>query len=87
MKQSEIWLVNLDPTVDSEIKKTRPVGIVNDDTLGKLPLKVIVPFTDWKEHYSIAEWWLKLRQIILIVLQKRQRQIVFKYVPYHKNVL
>jgi mRNA interferase MazF len=60
MKRGEIWLVNLDPTLGSEIKKTRPAVIVNSNTLGKLPLKVIVPITDWKNHYSIAPWMVKL---------------------------
>ncbi len=60
MKQSEIWLVNLDPTIGAEIQKKRPAIIINDDRLGKLPLKVIVPITDWKENYSIAPWMVKL---------------------------
>mgnify|MGYP006286394941 CR=1 FL=1 len=60
MKQSEVWILNLDPTIGAEIKKTRPVIVVNDDALGKLPLKVIVPVTDWKEKYSIAPWMIKI---------------------------
>jgi mRNA interferase MazF len=60
MKQSEIWLVNLDPTVGAEIKKTRPAIIVNDNSLGKLPLKIIVPITDWKNHYTNAVWMVKI---------------------------
>lgn len=60
MKQSEIWLVSLDPTIGAEIKKTRPAIIVNDNTLGKLPLKIVVPLTDWKDRYSIAPWMAKL---------------------------
>lgn len=60
MKRGEVWLVNLDPTIGSEIKKTRPAVIVNTDSLGKLPLKVIVPVTDWKNHYSIAPWMVKI---------------------------
>lgn len=60
MKQGEIWLVSLDPTVGAEIKKTRPAVIVNDNTLGRLPLKVIVPVTDWKDRYSIAPWMVKI---------------------------
>ncbi len=60
MKQSEIWLVNLDPTIGAEIQKKRPAIIINDNRLGKLPLKVIVPITDWKENYSIAPWMVKL---------------------------
>ena len=60
MKQGEIWLVNLDPTLGAEMKKTRPAIIINDDALGKLPLKIIVPVTDWKEHYSNVPWMIKI---------------------------
>ena len=61
MKRGEIWLINLDPTVGAEIRKSRPAVIVNDDALGKLPLKIIVPLTDWKDHYSIAPWMIKIK--------------------------
>jgi len=60
MKQGEIWLINLDPTIGAEIKKTRPTIIVSDNSLGKLPLKVIVPITDWKEKYNLAPWMVKI---------------------------
>lgn len=60
MKQGEIWLVSLDPTIGAEIKKIRPGIIVNENTLGKLPLKIIVPLTDWKDRYSIAPWMVKV---------------------------
>lgn len=60
MKQNEVWLINLDPTVGAEIKKIRPAIIVNDDSLGKLPLKIIVPITDWKDRYEIAPWMIKI---------------------------
>ncbi len=61
MKRGDIWLINLDPTIGAEIKKTRPAVIVNDDSVGKLPLKVIVPITDWKNHYKIAPWMVQLK--------------------------
>jgi mRNA interferase MazF len=60
MKRGEIWLINLDPTIGAEIKKIRPAVIVSADQLGKLPLRIIVPVTDWKNHYSIAPWMVKL---------------------------
>ncbi|MFP4339829.1 MAG: type II toxin-antitoxin system PemK/MazF family toxin [Cyclobacteriaceae bacterium] len=60
MKQGEIWLINLDPTIGAEIRKTRPAIVVNDDSLGKLPLKVIVPITDWKDRYQVAAWMVKI---------------------------
>lgn len=32
IKRGSVWLANLDPTVGSEIRKTRPVVIVSNDT-------------------------------------------------------
>ncbi len=61
MKQGEVWLLNLDPTLGAEIKKTRPAIIVNDNVLGKLPLKIIVPITDWKDRYEIAPWMIRIK--------------------------
>jgi mRNA interferase MazF len=60
MKRSEVWLINLDPTVGAEIRKTRPAIIVNDDGLGILPLRVVVPITDWKDRYLAAAWMVKV---------------------------
>jgi mRNA interferase MazF len=60
MKRGEIWLVNLDPTIGAEIKKTRPAIIVSSDLIGILPLKVVVPLTDWKDRYSSAPWMVRL---------------------------
>ena len=60
MKQSEIWLIDLDPTKGAEIQKKRPAIIVNDDALGRLPLKIVVPISDWKDRYSIAPWMVQL---------------------------
>jgi mRNA interferase MazF len=60
MKQGEVWLINLDPTIGAEIRKTRPAIIVSDNALGKLPLKIIVPITDWKGNYQLAPWMTKI---------------------------
>jgi mRNA interferase MazF len=60
MRRGEVWLLNLDPTVGAELRKTRPAVIVNDDAIGILPLKVIVPVTDWKDHYAVAPWMVRL---------------------------
>jgi mRNA interferase MazF len=60
MHKGEVWLINLDPTIGAEIRKTRPGVIVNEDAVGILPLRVIVPFTDWKEHYAIAPWKIRI---------------------------
>lgn len=56
MKRGEVWRVNLDPTLGSEIKKSRPCVIVNRDSIGVLPLKIIVPLTAWQEKFEKAKW-------------------------------
>ena len=60
MKQGEIWQIELDPVIGAEMKKTRPSVIVNVDALGKLPLKIIAPITDWKEQYCNYSWMVKI---------------------------
>ncbi len=60
MHRGEVWRINLDPTMGAEIKKTRPAVIVNDDAVGILPLKVIVPITEWKDRYAVAPWMVRL---------------------------
>jgi mRNA interferase MazF len=59
-KRGEIWLVNLDPTVGSEIQKTRPAIVISYDYIGKLPLKLVVPITDWKESFTSDIWHIRL---------------------------
>lgn len=60
MRQGEIWEINLSPTIGAEIKKKRPAVIINDDAIGILPLKVIVPITEWKDRYHGAIWMVKI---------------------------
>ena len=60
MHRGEVWRINLDPTMGAEIKKTRPAVIVNDDAVGILPLRVIVPITEWKDRYAVAPWMVRL---------------------------
>ena len=59
MKHGEIWEINLSPTIGAEIKKKRPAVVINDDAIGVLPLRVIVPITSWKESFSGAVWMVK----------------------------
>ncbi len=60
MRQGEIWEINLSPTVGAEIRKKRPAVIINNDAIGILPLKVIVPITEWKERFRGAIWMVKI---------------------------
>jgi mRNA interferase MazF len=46
MRRGEVRLINLDPTIGAEIRKTRPAVIVSEDSIGILPLKIVVPVTE-----------------------------------------
>jgi mRNA interferase MazF len=59
-KRGDIWLANFDPTVGAEIKKIRPAVVVSSDGVGKLPIKLIAPVTDWKEYYNGNIWHIKI---------------------------
>lgn len=46
VKRGEIWQVNLDPTVGSEIQKTRPCVVVSPDELNdNLRTVIVAPLT------------------------------------------
>ena len=78
MNQCDVWLVDLNPTVGSEIQKTRPCVIVNDDAVGSLPLRIVVPLTDWKDHYLAVSWLVKLTPSTENGLQKESAADTFQ---------
>jgi mRNA interferase MazF len=60
-KRGEIWLVNFDPTVGAEIQKVRPAIILSSDQIGRLPLKLIAPITDWKDYFARNLWHIQIQ--------------------------
>ena len=51
-QRSEVWLVSLEPTVGSEIRKTRPCVIVSPNETNRLLRTVIVaPLTSTIKNY------------------------------------
>ena len=59
--RGEIWLVDFDPAVGGEIRKVRPALVVSLDAIGGLPLRLVVPITDWKPQYVNYPWLVKLQ--------------------------
>ena len=52
VRQYQIFLVNLDPTKGSEIRKTRPALIISPDEMNaSLRTVVIAPLTTTSRHY------------------------------------
>jgi mRNA interferase MazF len=60
VSRGDVWLVNFDPTIGSEINKTRPAIVVNSDFLGILDVHIMVPITDWKDRYGKNLWHIKI---------------------------
>ncbi len=52
VKRHEVYWANLDPTIGSEIKKTRPVVIVSPDVMNKnLKTVIVCPLTTSLKNY------------------------------------
>ncbi len=62
INQGEIWLVKFYPQVGNEITKLRPAIVVSHNKIGKLPLKTIVPITQWSDKYALYPWIVKLEE-------------------------
>lgn len=56
--RGEVWLVDFDPAVGAEIQKVRPALVVSLDSIGRLPLRMVVPLTDWKPPYANFPWFV-----------------------------
>ena len=48
-QKGEIWLIDFDPVTGSEIGKSRPAIVISSNSIGKLPLRIVVPVTSWQK--------------------------------------
>lgn len=78
VKRGEVYWVNLDPTVGSEIQKTRPCLIVSpDDMNAALPRVLIAPLTSGGQPLGCrpeVEFKGKAARILLDQLRSVDRQ-------------
>ncbi len=49
-----------DPTTGAEIQKIRPAIVISSDGVGRLPLKLVVPLTNWQEAFTGNVWHVKV---------------------------
>jgi mRNA interferase MazF len=59
-KRGEVWNVRFDPAVGAEIQKIRSAVVLSMDSIGRLPLKIVVPITDWKPTFANFAWFIHL---------------------------
>lgn len=60
MRAGEIYWVNLAPTLGDEIRKTRPVVIVNGGHAKHLKLAIVVPITAWSPYWEGNPFFVSL---------------------------
>ena len=68
VKRFDVYLVNLDPTIGSEIKKTRPCLIISPDEMNRnIRTVIIAPMTSTNKDYPTR---------VACTFRKKQGQIV-----------
>ena len=68
VKRFDVYLVNLDPTVGSEIKKTRPCLVISPDELNRnIRTVIIAPMTSAQKEYPTR---------VSCTFQKKKGQVV-----------
>ncbi len=99
MKQYDVVLVNLDPTIGAEIQKTRPCVILSPDEMNRgIKTLIVAPMTT-KEHsypsrvpvlFKDKKAWIVLDQIRTIDKQRvlhTMGRINIKTIKEIKNIL
>ena len=52
--------MRFDPSIGAEIQKLRPAVVVSVAEVGRLPLRIVVPLTDWKPIYAGFPWFVHI---------------------------
>ncbi len=95
IKQYDIILVNLDPTIGSEIKKTRPCAVISPNEMNKyLRTVVVAPMTTNSKNYPTRVeikhdnriGWVVLDQVRTIDKQRVIKTLGFLSNPEIKKV-
>lgn len=99
VNQYDVVLVNLDPTVGSEMKKTRPCVVLSPDEMNKyLQTIIVAPMTSSSKPYptrvevkhKTAKGWIAIDQIRTIDrtrVVKRFESLSGKVIEKVKNVI
>jgi mRNA interferase MazF len=93
-KQFDIWLVNLNPTVGSEINKTRPCVIISPDEMNWLNTIIISPLTTkgFKTPTRVSFIFKGIENLVLLdqirtIDKKRMiKKIGIVHLPTQKNI-
>ena len=60
-RRGEVWDVDFKRAVGAEIQKIRPAVVVSINGIGRLPIKLVAPITDWKAEFSGRIWLINVK--------------------------
>lgn len=60
MRNGDIYWVNLDPSIGDEVRKKRPVIVLNAGHVKHLRLAIVVPVTGWKAQWEKHPFFVSL---------------------------
>jgi mRNA interferase MazF len=71
LRSGDIYWVNLDPTIGDEIKKKRPVVVLNGGHQKHLRLAIVVPVTSWNPTWEDNPFFVLLDPSVKNGLKKK----------------
>ena len=77
-QRGEVRLVSFDPQAGAEIAKRRPAVVISLDSVGKLPLRIVVPITEWSPRYARFPWMVNLKPTTTNGLSKESTADAFQ---------
>ena len=94
LKQFDIWLVNLNPTVGSEINKTRPCVIISPNEMNWLETIIVSPLTTkgFKTPTRASFIFKGIENLVLLdqirTIDKRRliKELGVVHLPTQKNI-
>ena len=99
INQYDVFLINLDPTIGHEIKKSRPCLIISPDEMNKYISTIIIAPLTTKSHdyptrvkvnFNNKEGWIvldQIRSVDKLRLLKKMGKIDKKIIGKVKNVI
>ena len=60
--KGEIWEVNFERAIGQEIRKSRPALVINENAIGQLNQRIVVPLTGWNPKYKRWVWMTEIKK-------------------------
>jgi mRNA interferase MazF len=67
------------------MRKLRPAVVVNVDSIGRLPLRIVVPLTEWQPTFAALPWFVPITASAITGLSKDSGADAFQVKSVSEN--